>query len=106
VRENVEALKEKGFFVWLQADEAAVIERMRGDDANEEMRPPLGSRGMAEEVRETLAERMPVYRAHADLVIDTKGRSAEQVAYEIAGAIKAGKIGTGARAGVKNTRRR
>jgi len=103
--ENVEILKEKGFFVWLRAEAAAVIERMRGDDANEEMRPPLGNREMAEEVREMLAVRTPLYRAHADLVIDTTGRSAGQVASEIAGAVRAGRIGADSRAGLKNTGR-
>jgi len=104
-RENVDVLKEKGFFVWLEVDEAAVIQRMRGDVVNEEMRPPHGGKGMAEEVREILAERIPLYRAHADLAIDTTGRSAEQVASEIAGAIRAGKTGVGVRSGMKNTRR-
>jgi shikimate kinase len=99
-RENVEVLKENGFFVWLQADETSILERMGSDDANGEKRPPLGDRGMAEEVRELLAERTPVYRAHADLVIDTTGRSAEEVASEIAGA-----IGAHARGGRKNARR-
>ncbi len=89
--ENVVVLKDKGFFVWLEADESTVIERMKGDAANEEMRPPLGDRGMAEEVREMFAERVPLYRAHADLAVDTAGKSTEQVALEIAGAIKSGK---------------
>jgi shikimate kinase len=100
--ENVAILKEKGFFVWLEVDETAVIERMKGDVANEETRPPLGDGGMAEEVREMLAERTPLYRAHADLTVDTTDKSAEQVALEIAGAIKTGKGGADARAGVKN----
>jgi shikimate kinase len=102
---NVVVLKEKGFFVWLVADETTVIERMKGDVTNEETRPPLGGREMGAEVREMLAERTPLYRAHADLAVDTTGKSAEQVALEIAGLIKTGKGGSDARAGVKTISR-
>ena len=88
-KENVEVLKEKGFFIWLQADEASILERMKSEGASIEQRPPLRDGGITEEVREMLAERVPVYRAHADLVVDTTGRSAEEVAAEIVSVIKA-----------------
>ena len=104
-QENVEVLKGKGLFIWLQADETAILERMGSEGLREEQRPPLRGRGMAEEVREMLAERVPVYRAHADLIVNTTGRSAEQVAIEIASAIKEQNIGIGAGAGLKDVRR-
>jgi shikimate kinase len=92
---NVEVLKGKGLFIWLQADETSILERMGSEGAADEQRPPLRNGGMAEEVRETLAERIPVYSAQADLVVDTTGRSVEQLAVEIVSVIKARNIGTG-----------
>ncbi len=103
--ENVAVLRDRGLFVWLQVDEATVMERMTNDVDNEQTRPPLGGGGMAEEVRATLAERTPVYRAHADLAVDTTGKSPDEVAVEIAGAITALGTGFGARSDGKDERR-
>jgi shikimate kinase len=79
---NVEALKGKGCFVWLQAEEETLRRRMKGDGASTEQRPPLMIPGKEDE-KELLARRNPVYRALADLVIDTTGRSIDEVAREI-----------------------
>ncbi|MCX5834292.1 MAG: shikimate kinase [Deltaproteobacteria bacterium] len=91
-KENVEVLKGKGLFIWLQTGEADILERMEGDGASMEQRPSLRGEGMAGEVREMLVERIPVYRTYADLIVDTTGRSVEQVAVEIVNAIKARNI--------------
>jgi len=90
---NVEALKEKGCFVWLQADEGTLRQRMGGDGASAEQRPPLMIPGQGDE-KELLARRTPVYQALADLVIDTTGRSVNEVAEEILGALGAFKRGS------------
>ncbi len=84
--ENVEALKGKGCFVWLQAEEETLRQRMRGDGASTEQRPALTIPGKEDE-KELLAKRGPVYRALADLIIDTTGRSVDEVAEEILAAI-------------------
>jgi len=83
---NVEALKGKGYFIWLRAEEETLRQRMRGDGASPEQRPPLMSPGIGDE-KELLAKRNPVYRALADLIIDTTGRSIDEVAEEILAAI-------------------
>jgi shikimate kinase len=83
---NVEALKGKGCFVWLQAEEETLRQRMKGDGASTEQRPPLMNPAKEDE-KELLAKRNPVYRALADLVIDTTGRSVDEVAEEIMAAI-------------------
>jgi len=83
---NVEALKGKGCFVWLQAEEETLRKRMRGDGASPEQRPPLTIPGNGDE-KELLAKRSPVYRALADLIIDTTGRSIDKVAEEILAAL-------------------
>jgi shikimate kinase len=83
---NVEALKGKGCFVWLQAEEETLRKRMKGDGSSPEQRPPLMVPAMGDE-KEMLARRAPVYRALADLVIDTTGRSIDEVAEEILAAL-------------------
>jgi shikimate kinase len=83
---NVEALKGKGRFVWLQAEEETLRRRMKGDGASTEQRPPLMIPGKEDE-KELLAKRGPVYRSLADLIIDTTGKSVDEVAREILAAL-------------------
>ena len=79
---NVEALKPRGFFIWLQAGKETIQERLMGDRANAEQRPPLSISGNRDE-EEILRGRIPLYEATCDLVVDTTGRSIEAVAEEI-----------------------
>jgi shikimate kinase len=79
---NVEVLKARGIFIWLQAEMKTVQERLRGDGASSEQRPPLQPPGNGDE-EEVLSRRIPVYRALADVVIDTTERSIEAVADEV-----------------------
>jgi shikimate kinase len=90
---NVEVLKPRGLFIWLQADQETVQDRLSGDRASAEQRPPLSLPGNGHD-GEVLSQRIPIYRALADLVIDTAGRSIEAVADEIVAALKTGR-GTG-----------
>ncbi len=79
---NVEVLKPRSLFIWLRAEMETIQERLKGDRANSEQRPPLQPQGNGEE-EEILSRRIPAYRALADLAIDTTGRSIEAVAGEI-----------------------
>jgi shikimate kinase len=84
---NMEVLKEKGWFVWLQAEEETIRDRLKGDGASLEQRPPLARPGDGDE-RELLAGRNPVYRELADLIVDTTGISVEEAAEKILGALE------------------
>jgi shikimate kinase len=84
---NVEVLKPQGLFIWLQAGKETIQERLRGDGASSEQRPPLQPPGNGDE-EEVLSRRIPVYRALADLVIDTTERSIEAVADEIVASLE------------------
>ena len=78
--ENVDNLRRNGKVFWLQATVADIVERIGGDD----QRPSLtGAKSFTDEVEEVLAERTPKYQAAADEVVDTSGRSLEQVAEAI-----------------------
>lgn len=76
---NVTALKENGYCIWLTAEVASIAARIEGD-AN---RPSLTGKGMTEEIAEVLAVREPLYRAAADLVLATDGRTPEELAAKI-----------------------
>jgi shikimate kinase len=68
--------------VWLTADVDTLWSRVRGDGTTAERRPAL-TIGGREEVAELLRAREPLYRACADLVVPTAGRSPEEVSAEI-----------------------
>ena len=87
---NVEALKPGGCFIWLQAGLETIQERLRGVGEGDGQRPPLAPPGQ-EGDGEILARRSPVYRAVADLAVDTEGKTIETVAGEVLAALKAGR---------------
>jgi shikimate kinase len=88
---NVTRLKENGLFVWLVADAATIARRLEEDQAGGANRPSLSGKPVAREVQEILAEREPLYRRIADLVVDTASRTAEEVAAAICSGLR-GKI--------------
>jgi shikimate kinase len=86
-RGNVEVLKARGIFIWLQAEMETIQERLRRDGTSAEQRPPLPLPGNGEE-EDIFSLRLPVYKATADLFVDTTGRSIEAVADEIVAALE------------------
>ena len=77
---NAAYLKTLGKVVYLkkpQAELAARLEEKRSDD------PFFKGTKIADTVKKMLAEREPFYKKAADLVLDAKGMSAEQMAAEI-----------------------
>jgi shikimate kinase len=81
--QNVEALKEKGLFVWLFADAETIMRRLEEDQSGSALRPSLTGKPVDQEVPEVLGEREPIYRRIADLVVDTSRRTVEEVAAAI-----------------------
>jgi shikimate kinase len=85
--ENVTILREHGLVIWLTADPATLAQRLVQDQGTQEFRPSLTGEDPAAEMAKIMAEREPLYRASADLIIDTKGLSLDQVAKRILTAI-------------------
>jgi shikimate kinase len=81
--ENVKLLKRKGQLIWLDADAQTVIARMQVDTDNEQKRPSLTGSEPVDETVAVMAARTPLYRAAADLCVDTSGKSIEQIVDEI-----------------------
>src|SRR5277367_5776227 len=81
--ENRERLRSAGRVVWLTADAQTLWQRLQQDATTVERRPPLTVGGLAE-IEELLRRRELLYRACADEVVDTVGRSPEDVAALVA----------------------
>jgi shikimate kinase len=81
-KENVESLRQRGRIFWLAAEVSTIMERIK---ASKE-RPSLTSKkSYVEEVEEVLNERLPLYKAAADHIILTDGRTIDEIANEIRG---------------------
>lgn len=78
--QNVEVLKRTGKLFWLTASVETIAKRIGSDT----QRPSLtGTKSFIEEIQDVLRERIPKYRAAADHLIETEGKSVTQVADEI-----------------------
>src|SRR5262249_47517137 len=75
---NREKLKSAGLIVWLTAAPKILWERINQDATTGQRRPNLTVGGLAE-VEELLRQREPFYRECASRVIDTDGRTPEQI---------------------------
>lgn len=81
--ENRQRLAACGLVIWLTAAPATIARRVAADAATAGQRPNLTTQGGPAEIVALLAKREPWYRACAGLVVDTEGRTCQQVADEI-----------------------
>lgn len=86
--ENVARLKENGLLIWLTAPAAVIRERLARDAGTAVSRPGLQGGDPLAEVEEILRAREPLYRAAADIIIDTTDLTPEQVAARILAELK------------------
>lgn len=68
-QENVQALRQNGTIVWLRVTPETVLKRLAGDRT----RPLLMRSDKEAAVRDLMAQREPLYRAAADLVVEGDG---------------------------------
>ena len=66
----------RGPVVWLTASVDTILERLAADPTTASRRPNLTTAGGRAEVEALLAERTPLYRECATLVVDTEGKTA------------------------------
>jgi shikimate kinase len=78
-----QAVAAAGPVVWLTATAATIESRLAGDRSTASRRPNLTAAGGRAEIEALLAERTPVYKACAKLVIDTEGQTPAEVVDEI-----------------------
>ncbi len=72
-----------GHAVWLQAPAETIHQRMTADASTAARRPNLTPQGGLREIVELIAQRRPFYEQCASLIVDTQGKTPEQVADEI-----------------------
>lgn len=82
--ENQRAIRGAGPIVWLTASVDTILQRVESDPSSASRRPGLTTAGGRAEIEELLAARTPFYRECATLVVDTEGKTASEVAEEIA----------------------
>ena len=86
-QENRRAIQAAGPVVWLTASVESILERLAADETTAGRRPNLTAAGGRAEIESLLAERTPLYRDCATLIVDTEGKTAAQVADEIKAAL-------------------
>ncbi len=79
---NRTLLKQSGLCVWLSADIQTLWRRIEADESTSKRRPALTIGGRAE-VEQLVHIREPFYRKCADFVVDTVGKSPDDIALEI-----------------------
>lgn len=70
-KENVTLMKETGIVIWLRATPETIKKRIVQDETTEDSRPSLTSRGLLDEIEETLNQRSPIYEESMNFAIDT-----------------------------------
>jgi shikimate kinase len=88
--ESREAIKRHGKIVWLTASGETLWRRINADPATVARRPPLSASGGITEILATLEAREGIYRACADLEVDTENRTCGEVADAIVAQLELG----------------
>ncbi len=88
--ENRRVLREFGHTVWLTAPVAVLHERIQADKTTPSSRPPLSDLSALAEVEALLREREPLYRAAADVEVDTACQSLEDAVTAIVQSVSHG----------------
>lgn len=90
--ENVKRMKDRGVLVWLRADIKTIEKRIIEDNATQDFRPALTSKGSIEEIQETLLARNPFYERAMDFFVDTDSMDIEAICDTILQKIKGMKL--------------
>ena len=86
--ENRRAVAGCGKVIWLKAAAATIHARISADKTSGDRRPSLTSAGRLGEISQLLDVRTPIYRQCADYIVDTEGKTPDQVANEILGLLR------------------
>lgn len=81
--QNVRHLRAGSLVVWLTAAPESLHQRICQDATTAQRRPHLTALASLDEIRHLLAVREPLYRAAADIQIDTETRSTQEIAAAI-----------------------
>ncbi len=76
---NVKDMKRNGILVWLKAAPETIRNRMLNDQDTKAQRPSLTSKGLLEEIDDTLMKRNPLYENAMDFFVLTDDYSVEEI---------------------------
>lgn len=82
-RKTWQKLYNQAFVIWLRADVATILSRLGADVKTAMQRPSLSGQDQETEIVALLAEREPMYRAGADMIIDTENSTPQRLAATI-----------------------
>jgi shikimate kinase len=82
---NRHRIRDFGFVVWLTAHPAELVRRLELDRCGLAVRPALTAAGTVAEIADVLKVRTPLYQELADVVIETGGKTPDEVAAAILG---------------------
>ena len=88
--ENRALIKQAANVTWLTASPETIQARVAEDPTTGARRPNLTTWGGIEEIRQLLAQREPMYLECAGAVVDTDGRSLDDVAQAVLSVVKVG----------------
>jgi len=86
--DNVKALRQNGFIIWLKADQQALLKRIQKDRASRTRRPTLTGKGTLKEIEETISQREPFYERASEMQIDTSMSAADEVVESLLAILK------------------
>jgi shikimate kinase len=86
--DNVKALRQNGFIIWLKADQQTLLKRIQKDQASSTRRPTLTGKGTLEEIKETISQREPFYERASEVQIDTSMLATDAVVESIIAVLK------------------
>jgi shikimate kinase len=82
-KETRQRLRMNGYVVWLTAKPETILQRIQEDKNSATMRPNLTTLPPREEILAVLEKRRSLYEETAHHIIETDGKSVEQIAAEI-----------------------
>lgn len=80
---NRNIIATSGWCVWLDAEADTLVARLAGDETTADRRPSLTDQSVFDEVKTVMSNREPLYRASADLRIDTTHRTIDEIVAEV-----------------------
>ncbi|MFW6012017.1 MAG: shikimate kinase [Desulfosalsimonas sp.] len=80
---NSAFMKDTGLVIWLTAAPETILARMTGDENTPNQRPALSRNPLEQEVRDTLAQRTPLYEKACHMKVATDNTAIEKVCEKI-----------------------
>lgn len=82
--ENIRQMQKNGRIIWLKASSETITKRMLEDKNTKNLRPSLTSKGVINEIEDTLLSRLPYYKKAMDFSTETDNFDIDEICAKIA----------------------